>query len=391
MMKPIKKLMIIGGGELQVPLVKTCKSIPDVDIYVYVTDRNPNAPAFDYADEYRVIDATDKDGILKYAKEKNIDGILTTGEIGLFTVAYVCKEMGLPGPSYISAQISNNKYLMRERMKQAGMLTPKCFCIHGLEELMKESRELSFPLVIKPTDVSGSIGVMFVESQKELIDSCRKALELSNNSEIILEEYLVGKEYSVETLSQNGTHNVVAVTQKFLTDLPYFVEKGHIIPADITDNEYKEIEDYVRRFLSVCKIDNSASHTELRMTKDGPIIIETGARIGGDQITADLVPLATGISMHENIARIALGLKLNIDNRINRYAGIQFIMNENYNEIMNNIETLRTKEGIVRLKVDDISLDTGIEKHKTTNSRERHGYYIGVADTRKDLLDLLCY
>ncbi|MEE3386206.1 MAG: ATP-grasp domain-containing protein [Prevotella sp.] len=192
------------GGELQVPLVKICKSIPDVDVYVLVTDRNINAPAFDYADEYSVIDATDKDGILKYAKEKNIDGILTTSEIGLFTVAYVCKEMGLPGPSYISAQISNNKHLMRERMKQAGMVIPKCFCIHGLEELMKESCELSFPLVIKPTDVSGSIGVMFVESQEELLDSCRKALELSNNSEVILEEYLIGKEYSVETLGSSG-------------------------------------------------------------------------------------------------------------------------------------------------------------------------------------------
>ena len=316
---------------------------------------------------------------------------MTTSEIGLFTVAYVCEEMGLPGPSYISAQISNNKHFMRERMKQAGMLIPKCFCIHSLEELMNEICELSFPIVIKPTDVSGSIGVMYVESQKELMASCRKALELSNNREVILEEYLVGKEYSVETLSQNGIHNVIAVTQKNLTDLPYFVEQGHIIPADITEKEYKEIKDYVGRFLSVCSIDNSASHTELRMTKNGPVIIETGARIGGDQITADLVPLATGISMHENIARIALGLKLNIDNRINRYAGIQFIMNENYNEIMNNIEKIRTKEGIVRLKVDDIGLDTGIKKHKTTNSRERHGYYIGVADTREDLLDLLCW
>ena len=95
--------------------------------------------------------------------------------------------------------------------------------------------------------------------------------------------------------------------------------------------------------------------------------------------------------MHENIARIALGLKLNIDNRINRYAGIQFIMNENYHKIINNIEKLRTKEGMVRVKVDDIGLDTAIEDNKTTNSRERHGYYIGVADTREDLLDLLCY
>lgn len=390
-MKPIKKLMILGGGELQVPLVKTCKSIPDVDIYVLVTDRNPNAPAFDYADEYRVIDATDQDAILKYAKEKDIDGILTTSEIGLFTVAYVCKEMGLPGPSYTSAQISNNKHLMRERMKQAGMVIPKCLCIHSLEELMKESCELSFPLVIKPTDVSGSIGVMFVESKDTLWDSCRKALEFSNNSEVILEEYLIGKEYSVEILSQNGVHNVIAVTQKFLTDLPFFVEQRHIIPAAITENEYKDIEDYVKKFLSVCEIDNSASHTELRMTKNGPVIIETGARIGGDQITADLVPLATGVNMHENIARIALGLKLNIDNRINRYAGIQFIMNENYHKIINNIEKLRTKEGMVRVKVDDIGLDTAIEDNKTTNSRERHGYYIGVADTREDLLDLLCY
>lgn len=309
--------------------------------------------------------------------------------MGLFSVSYVCEKLGLPGPSNISANVSNNKYYMRERMAEAGMKVPKYFCIHSLDELEKVRMDLVFPLVVKPVDVSGSIGVVFAESYEVVFESCSKALELSRGSEVILEEYIIGDEYSVETLSQSGVHNVIAITQKILTDLPYFVESGHIIPADIDEELYNEIEKYVKQFLTICNIDNSASHTEIRITKDGPMIIETGARIGGDQITADLVPLATGISMHENIVRISLGLKLNLDNRINRYAGIKFLMNQDYNELTNIVKNLEKRSDLVRVQICKNDNHSETKFGCITNSNDRHGYYIAVADSKCELLDLL--
>lgn len=383
----MKKLLIVGAGELQIPLFKICKNIKDDDIYLLATDRDSNATGFDYVDDYRVIDSLDKESIYQYAKENNIDGILTTSEVGLFAVSYVCEKMNLPGVSELAANISNNKYLMREVMKSKGLRVPAYYHINNMNDLEKIVDELTFPIVAKPTNSSGSIGVVFVKSVEELENACKTAFEKSNNSEVILEEYIVGKEYSVETLSQNGEHHIIAITEKYLNELPYFVEQRHIIPANLSDKQYREIETYVIDFLNACGINNSASHTEIKMTGMGPVIVETGARIGGGQIAADLVPLATGVSMHENIARIALGLKLNIENRIEKYAGIQFLMNENYERIISKIDYLKTKKEIVRIVLHNDNNNN--VKAVTTSSLDRKGYYLAVAESRDELIDIL--
>lgn len=383
----MKKILIIGAGELQIPLIKICKEIKDDDVYVCVTDRKPNAAGFAYADDYRIVSALDKESIYQYAKEKNIDGIVTTSEAGLFAVSYVCERLNLPGLSELAARISNDKYLMREVMKNNGMKVPTYYRIKCLEDLSNIIDGISFPIIVKPTSSSGSIGVIFVKTKEDFKNACKFAFEESGSSEIILEEYLVGKEYSVEALSQNGKHHIITITEKFLNELPYFVEQRHIVPANLSKENYMLIEEYVSNFLDICGINNSASHTELKLTENGPIIIETGARIGGDQITADLVPLATGVSMHENIARIALGLDLNIGNRICRYSGIQFIMNENYSKIIDKLDYLKSRKEIVKVIMPK-------KRHNstelvTTNSSERDGYYLAVADSRQELLNIL--
>ncbi|RUT57712.1 hypothetical protein C1142_10685 [Clostridium botulinum] len=306
----MKKLMIIGSGELQVPLIKICKKN---GYEVIATDRDENAKGFAYADKSIVVDGTDKEKILEYAIKWNIDGIVTTAEITLFTVVFVCEKLGLKGPSMKAAQISNDKYLMRKCMIENGIKSPRFWLVHNNDELNEIENEIKFPVVIKPVDVSGSIGVMKADNMDEIKAIFDDISVKSRSNRVIIEEFMEGPEFSVETLSMNGIHNMIAITEKKVSGYPYFVEERHVIPANINNKQEKEIKDLVIRLLNACKFDNCAGHTEVKLTEDGPMIVETGARIGGDYIASDLVPLATGISMHQSIAKIALGEEISFE------------------------------------------------------------------------------
>jgi biotin carboxylase len=287
--------MIIGAGILQVPLIKICKKN---GYEVIATDKNRDSIGFKYADRTIVVDGTDKENILEYAKKFNIDGIVTTSEFTLFSVAYVCEKLGLKGPSRKAAQISNDKYLMRKCMSESGIESPKYWLIHNAIELNRIENEVRFPVVVKPVDASSSLGVIKANSINEIKSIFDEVLKNSRNNKIIIEEFLDGPEFSVETLSQHGIHNIIDITEKSVLGYPYFVEQRHIIPANINKEQKQEISKMVIRLLDACEFNNCAGHTEIKLTKDGPRIIETGARIGGDYITSDLVPLATGISIH---------------------------------------------------------------------------------------------
>lgn len=377
----MKKIMIIGAGALQVPLIQICKKN---GYEVIVTDKNPDAIGFTYADKSIVVDGTDKEKILEYAKKFNIDGIVTTAEITLYTVAYVCEKLGLKGPSMKAAQISNDKYLMRMCMSENGIESPKFWLIHNIIELNNIENEITFPVIVKPVDVSGSLGVIKANNVNEIKLIFNKVLINSRNGKVIIEEFLDGPEFSVETLSQNGVHNIIAITAKTVLGQPYFVEERHIIPAKINKTEEKEIKDMVVRLLNACDFNNCAGHTEVKLTKDGARIIETGARIGGDYITSDLVPLATGISMHENIAEIALGEAISVNKKLNRYAGIQYIVPTNYSAILKKWDVLNKFKCVIRCQLDDNK-----EKNILQSSMDRLGYYICMDDSREDLIQSL--
>src|SRR5690606_26195703 len=104
---------------------------------------------------------------------------------------------------------------------------------------------------------------------------------------------------------------------------------------ELSSLQYEEIVCYIKSVIDLFGINNSATHTEIMLTETGPSLIELGARLGGDFITSDLVPLATGIDMEQNVIRIALGQKLELEQTFSKFAGIQFLHKDNYHEAVN--------------------------------------------------------
>lgn len=371
------RLMILGAGEMQTPIIKKAK---DLGHYVISIDRDANAIGNKFADCPLEIDTNDLDGIIDAARKLKIDGILTTSDYPIRVVAEVCDKFNLKGPNKNAAKISTNKFLMREHLAKHNFNVPKYKIISNEDDI---NNILFFPAVIKPLDSSGSRGVKKVYTIDEFLAAYTNTKNNSRTNDVLIEEYIEGPEYSVETLSQNGVTHIIAITEKTTQgkDGVYFVENRHFIPADLTDIQINQISETVIKLIDSLNLGDSASHTELKLSDKGIFIIEIGARLGGDFITSDLVPLATGIDMLENVINLALGHPIVVVPKKLKFSGIQFVTSENY-ELVNNFIDKNAAQ-LIRYNLVDFT------EKELESSFDRLGYFIAVSDTREELLNLL--
>lgn len=375
----MKRLFIVGGGEMQVPLIEKAKQL---GYFCVVSDFNSDAPGFKYANVVANISTTDFERTLELAKEYNVDGILTTSDYPVRTVAYVCENLGLSGPSFDAAKKCTDKFAQRSALEKGGFYVPKNFIVTSVEQIEKHKEYLAFPLVIKPVDSSASRGVRKVNTYLELLEAFGESVKYSNEKTLIIEEFVDGPEFSVEGLTQNGKTYIVAITEKGLGhEAGCFVESSHIIPAALSSEEEVNIQVYVEKVIQCLGIDNSSSHAELKLTSKGPVLIEIGARLGGDFITSDLVPLSTGVDMLENVINIALNQELNVKSTRSLYSGVRFLDPENYYRCKDLIDS--ENKNIVKYELK------AFDRKPVTNSLERLGYIIATSEKRDILMKFL--
>ena len=376
----MKRLLIIGAGEMQVPIIKKAKQLGH---YCIVSDINPEAPGFNFADKSVISSTFDKEKTLECAIANKIDGVLTTSDYPVRTVAYICEKLNLKGISTYSAKICTDKYKQRQAMLGYNFYNPKHFLISTDDDLTQIINNLEYPLIVKPIDSSASRGVTKVANKEELLNAINYAKQYSLHQKVIIEEFIDGLEYSVECITQDRNIHIIAITQKDTkgANNKYFVENKHIVPANISYNLENKIHKYVKQIIKIFKIDNSAIHAEIKISSKGIVLIELGARLGGDFITSDLIPLATGIDMLENAIRIALNEQVNITQTKSLYAGIKFVNTENYNNARDHIT--KNTDSIFKYELKpykNVSL---------TNSLDRLGFIISCCENRKDLEKIL--
>ena len=323
----MKKLMILGASVLQIPAIVQAKKM---GIYVIAVDMNPNAEGFSYADKKIVVSTTDTKKVLEAAKENNIDGIITiASDRPMTTVAKIAKELDLIGIDEKTAINATNKSKMRDALKAYGVPIPMYFSVEDYDQYIKAIDNLrikKYKCIVKPADNSGSRGIRLVENYdidqlKKIYNYCKKN---SNSGKLVVEEYMQGPEVSVETISRNGTCNVIQITDKLTTGAPYFVEMGHNQPSQLPIDIIEKIKKVAIDANKAVGIENGPSHTEIKVTKDSPKIVELGARLGGDNITTHLVPYSTGINMVEASIKIALGEEIDITKKIDMASAARY-------------------------------------------------------------------
>lgn len=369
----MKKILILGAGQMQVPIIALAKQLGH---YTIVADYDPAAPGFEYADVKSTISTIDKEAVLLLAKSEQVDGILTTSDYPVRVVAYVGERLGLPAMSQRVAEVCTDKYQQRLLFRDNGINTPffiQCDTKSNLSLLT------DFPYIVKPVDSSASRGVERVHSEGKLRQAVETACEMSRSGKAIVESFIGGKEYSVETLTQRGITHIIQITEKLTRgeEQGYFVEDTHIEPARISEDEAETIRNEVLKAAKAVGVDNCPTHTEIKLWDGKPYIIEMACRLGGDYITSDLVPLSTGVNMMENLIRLSLGETMDIEPKFHRWSCVQFLNEENYYRCKDFIDS--GDSHIRRSEIEDYR-DSIIK-----SSLDRLGYIIMQAETKGEL------
>jgi carbamoyl-phosphate synthase large subunit len=373
----MKKILVLGAGPIQTPVIK---KIRELGYYSIVLDYDPLAEGASYADEFYPVSTTDLTKVLQLAQEHSINGILTTSDYPVNVVAEVSRQLKLPAMSVDVARICTNKYQQREFFFNNNINTPKFILIKDREEL--ESVDF-FPCVIKPVDSSASRGVKKVFTKKELYEQYPISREYAKSKNIIVEEFIDGREFSVETLTQNGQTHIIQVTEKLTlgNDIGYFVEDTHIVPARIGKEEYDEIKKLIFEIAEKLGINNCPTHTEIKLNSRGVFIIEIACRLGGDYITSDLVPLSTGVDMLKNLIFISIGESISVECSKEEVASIQFLNPSNYKRCSDFFHT--GNQYIVRGEIKEY------KNSKIKDSNDRLGYIILNTPTMTIMEDIL--
>lgn len=366
----MKKLAIIGASYLQLPLVLKAKGM---GLSTICFAWQSGAVCKDVVDKFYPISIVEKEQILAVCQEESIDGICSVAsDVAAPTVAFVAEKMGLCGNSYEVAVRANNKFKMRNAFSNAGIPCPYYKTVTSLENLLFEG---SYPVVVKPTDRSGSLGVTKVDGSDDLVKAVENALASSFGHEAIMEEYIDGREISVEFISYQGVHYPLQITDKVTTNEPYFVELEHHQPANLSKIQFEKIYALTQKALTALGITNGASHSEYRITEDGRVIVmEIGARMGGDFIGSDLVQLSTGYDFLRGVIEVALGeFSVPVLNQSN-FAGVYFLCEETSRLLP--IMKSATIPQIVRSEILTENLS------KVRCSADRSGYMIYKSNNR---------
>ncbi len=304
---------MLGGGFLQNFVIKKAR---DLGYYVYCLDANPNAIGFSIANEFAIIDIVDPIACLKYAQEKQINGVLTAAtDFSVLTMSYIAQEMGLPGINYASAQLIKNKAAVRKCLYDAKADdTGYSYEISTEDDIARVRDLVAYPIMMKPVDGSGSRGASKVEKTEDFDKACRFAMSGSISHRAVAEPFVVGKEYGVESFVENGEIHVLAVMQKDMTQPPYYAELGHAIPSGLPADVENRIKECVRKALVAMGVNHGSVNMDILVSEDYSVhIVDVGARMGGNLIGSHIIPLGTGIDYMGNMIKAAVGDKTNWD------------------------------------------------------------------------------
>lgn len=299
-----EKIAVLGANEPLIPFYRQAKALGYEIIGIAI---EKGAVCKEFCDSFYPISFADKDAVLDVCCKEKVVGITSFSlESALPTLVYVAQKLGLVSNSEESIKLTQSKFSQRQALEKAGIPVPKYFFIENQLDLAEI--QCRFPIIVKPVDSGGSQGICKVEKQSDLIDAYKYAISFSRTGKAIAEEYIDGREFSVEYISHQGQHYFLQITDKVTSGAPRFVEIQHHQPADIPVLVWNRIKIMVEEALTALKIENSASHTEIKWnSKDELFIIETGARMGGDYISSDLVRLSTGYDFVEGTIKLATG------------------------------------------------------------------------------------
>lgn len=375
-----KKIAIIGASDFQNPLIVKAK---DMGLETHVFAWEDGSIGERTADYFHPISITEIDEIADACREIGVSGICSIGtDLGNITVSKVAEKLGLCANSVACVNRSTNKHLMRETFFANGDPSPWSIQVHDVSDL--DGRDLAYPIIVKPVDRSGSRAITRLESSDGLSDAVSSAIEVSFAKAAVVEEFFEGTEYSVEYVSWKGEHHFLALTRKFTTGAPKFIETGHIEPAVVSSELLDRVKAVISHALDGLGVEYGASHSEILINESGDIrIVEIGSRMGGDCIGSDLVELSTGIDFLRAVIDVSLGNQPDLEPRPHPgNAMIRFVFGDD------DLVALERAKKEFKDAVEKVVLANSAP-HEIVDSGSRYGFFILSSVNRDELAPYL--
>jgi len=383
-----KTLLIISGGIEAVPGIQLAK---EMGLYVVVSDGDPIAPGFEYADDTIIASTYDVNETVQKAKQyhetvRKIDGVMCIGSDVPLTVASVSKELSLPGIPVEVAELAMDKIAMKIFFKTAGLPIPDFIEIHGYDELANTVENWGYPIVIKPVDSRGARGVLKLTEKVDLQWAWNHSKKNSPTGRVMLEKYLEGPQISTEAIIVNGIGYPIGFSDrnyefedKFS---PFIIENGGEFPSKLAPNDQDSISEMAINAGLSMGITNGIAKGDMVLTKNGPKVIEIAARLSGGWFSTDQIPLGLGIDLIGSAIKLALDEKINEKELLPKYhkgVAIRYFFPKP--GIVKEINISKKYENVNWIHRVKVFVEPGDKIEEVTNHTKRAGFVITTGKT----------
>lgn len=388
-----KTLLIVSGGIEAIPGILKAK---EMGLYVVVSDYNPEAPGFAYADDRIIASTYDVEETVAAAENyhKNvrpIDGVICVASDVPLTVASMARKLGLPGLSIETAKLASDKLAMKDQLIKEGIPVPWYKPILSVEELEVMCLDKGFPLILKPVDSRGARGVLFIDRDIDLHWAFNTAKENSPTGRVMVEEFINGPQISTEAVIVDGIGYNLGFSDRNYEYLeryrPHIIENGGTQPSSLPASIQKDIADLAIKAGEALGVVNGIVKGDMVYGPNGPMVIEVATRLSGGYFSTDQIPLHTGVDMLKAAIKLALGEKIypqELEKKINRAVAIRYFFPPK--GLISKIPDISMMEQMPGVNKIILLVKPGEIIENQTNHTKRAGCVITVAKTREDAI-----
>ncbi|MEO8153333.1 MAG: ATP-grasp domain-containing protein [Rhizobacter sp.] len=326
-------------------------------------------------------------------KERPFDAVVSFQELGILNAALIADRLGIHGNPLKPVLLTRDKCQMRRHLQAAGIPSIPFIEVSDAQSVIDFGNACGWPIILKPANGVGSIQVHKIHAAHEVAAVYAEIMadpvfrEVAGldfpDPKLIAEKFIVGREVSVEAVTWAGVHSVVGVTDKLIIGGSNFVEAGHTMPSDLPADTLVQLEQMVETFLDSIGHLYGPSHTEIILSSEGPIIVESHTRTGGDRIF-EMAEYVYGVDMIGETLKGFAGKFEGVTKARNGGAAIRYMQTLAGTVVaLSGVAEAALLDGVVRA---DIGIKVGAKVGESRHSAERPGYVLAVGDTRQDAI-----
>lgn len=321
-----------------------------------------------------------------YREQGELCGVLAVIDYYVPVVAEAARALNLPGLDPRAAHAARNKLLTRQICAEAGVPAPRFVRAMSAAQAVDAAASVGLPCVVKPLTEAASIGVRLCRTAQEVAEHYEQLsasdLDMRGMPKpggVLVEEYLVGYELSVEILTTEAGPQVIGVTDKALAPHPYFVEIGETFPTQLPASVRDEAVQVALGALKAIGHDFGAAHVEIKMTADGPRLVEVNARMGGAQI-GRIIHEATGLDLLGAVLQLHAGLRPDLGSHRSRAAASRYLTaaDEGVLRAIDGVDLAQRLPGVLTI---DLYAQPGTQVRRARSNADILGHLVVSADT----------